>query len=230
MTTDAEREAFEAWFSQIFWIHFNKCEAWTTWCARARLQSTKPEPVADDLVERLSNMAPEADDMPRTREVMLKAAARITSDAATIAAKDAEIERLSKAARKAHDGLEEINTNRYDHDDVCRLNEASVNAILTLADALGETHGYDEKWWAERRAETAESRITELQAEVERLRGALQPIVEEFGSTIALYHKIGPDYTLKDGTEVFEVSSILDRSDLIDAALAAINTGESDAG
>jgi len=83
--------------------------------------------------------------------------------------------------------------------------------------------------WTRQREEAA-ARITELQAEVERLREALQPIVEEFGSTIAQYHKIGPDYTLKDGTEVFEVSSILDRSDLIDAGLSALNTGESDAG
>ena len=59
---------------------------------------------------------------------------------------------LREAARKAHDTLLEINTSNYDHDDVCELNSASVEAILILADALGERHGKSEQWWNERRA------------------------------------------------------------------------------
>ncbi|MDP1873685.1 hypothetical protein [Phenylobacterium sp.] len=55
---------------------------------------------------------------------------------------------------------------------------------------------------------------------------ALKAIVEEFGGTIEQYHKIGPDYTLSAGTEVFEVSTILDREPLIEAARAAIFQAE----
>lgn len=50
----------------------------------------------------------------------------------------------------------------------------------------------------------------------------LTSIVDEFGGTIAQYHKIGPDFTFKDGTEVFEVSVVLGRASLIDEARAAI--------
>ena len=96
MTTDAEREAFEAWVRG--WVNENPSPRgpfiWDAWQARAALPAPKPEPMPDDLVERLGDMAPEADDMPRTRDVMLKAAARITSDAAVIAAKDAELATL----------------------------------------------------------------------------------------------------------------------------------------
>ena len=59
---------------------------------------------------------------------------------------------LEGIARTAHDTLEEINPSNYDHDDVCSLNAASVEAILLLADAIGETHGKTVEWWDERRA------------------------------------------------------------------------------
>lgn len=63
------------------------------------------------------------------------------------------------------------------------------------------------------------------QARIEALEKALSALVEEFGGTIEQYHKIGPDYTLSAGTEVFEVSAILDREPLIEAARAVL-TGE----
>lgn len=40
--------------------------------------------------------------------------------------------------RWAHDTLYEINPSNYDHDEVCRLNDASVEVILGLARFLGE--------------------------------------------------------------------------------------------
>lgn len=40
--------------------------------------------------------------------------------------------------RWAHDTLYEINPSNYDHDEVCRLNDASVEVILGLAQFLGE--------------------------------------------------------------------------------------------
>lgn len=58
---------------------------------------------------------------------------------------------LEEAARKAHDTLIEINPSNYDHNDVCEANAATVEAILILADALGETHGKSPAWWNARR-------------------------------------------------------------------------------
>lgn len=40
--------------------------------------------------------------------------------------------------RWAHDTLYEINPSNYDHDEVCRLNDASVEVILAFAQFLGE--------------------------------------------------------------------------------------------
>ena len=98
MTTDAEREAFEAWVKT--WKDGDHdpfgCGPliWDAWQARAALPATKPEPVADDLVERLLNKTTETDDMLNTREVIFKAARRITSNAARITELQAEVERL----------------------------------------------------------------------------------------------------------------------------------------
>ncbi len=57
---------------------------------------------------------------------------------------------LRTAAVQAHDTLEEINEHNYNHEDVVRLNDASVEAILTLAPLIGENHGKSDMWWAER--------------------------------------------------------------------------------
>ena len=57
-----------------------------------------------------------------------------------------------KAARSAHDTLIELSPSNYNHDDVCQMNNASVEAIFLLADVLGETHGKTAEWWKLRRA------------------------------------------------------------------------------
>ena len=68
---------------------------------------------------------------------------------------EARCEVLEKVIRWAHDTLYEINPSNYDHDEVCRLNDASVEVILGLAVELGEKHGKSDAWWAERRAALA---------------------------------------------------------------------------
>lgn len=67
-------------------------------------------------------------------------------------AAEAEVKRLRDLLRFSHDTLWEINPSNYDHDDVCKLNDASVEVILTIAPELGETHGKSKEWWAERQA------------------------------------------------------------------------------
>lgn len=62
------------------------------------------------------------------------------------------VERLEQLVRWAHDTLWEINPSNYDHADVCKLNDASVEVILGLAPALGETHGKSPEWWSSRAA------------------------------------------------------------------------------
>lgn len=64
----------------------------------------------------------------------------------------AKLAAAEQAARAAHETLIEINPSNYNHDDVCQLNDASVEAIFLLADILGETHGKTKEWWDERRA------------------------------------------------------------------------------
>lgn len=62
----------------------------------------------------------------------------------------ARIAELEGMIRWAHDTLYEINPSNYDHDEVCRVNNASVEVILGLAPILGETHGKTAEWWAAR--------------------------------------------------------------------------------
>lgn len=45
----------------------------------------------------------------------------------------AERDATIATARIAYDALWELNINNYDHDDVCHLNDGSVEAILILA-------------------------------------------------------------------------------------------------
>jgi len=52
----------------------------------------------------------------------------------------------------------------------------------------------------------------------------LTEIADEFGGSIQQYDKIGPDWTHKDGTEVFNVSALLDRRELIYRARALAAT------
>ena len=69
--------------------------------------------------------------------------------AATPAPIEAGLREALELIRWAHDKLYEINPSNYDHDEVCRLNDASVEVILALAPLLGETHGKSAEWWAE---------------------------------------------------------------------------------
>lgn len=69
-----------------------------------------------------------------------------------LAAKDAEIAQLRDLIRWAHDTLWEINPSNYDHDEVCKLNDASVEVILGLSPTLGERHGKTAEWWEARAA------------------------------------------------------------------------------
>lgn len=57
---------------------------------------------------------------------------------------------LLELLRWVHETLWEINPSNYDHDDVCKLNAASVEAILGIAPTLEETHGKSPEWWAAR--------------------------------------------------------------------------------
>lgn len=59
----------------------------------------------------------------------------------------AHAERLAGLIRWAHDTLWELNPSNYDHDEVCKVNDAAVEVILGLAPVLGETHGKSPEWW-----------------------------------------------------------------------------------
>lgn len=54
---------------------------------------------------------------------------------AALSAANARAERMRELIVWAHDTLTEINVLNYDYDDVCRLNDASVEVILGLKDA-----------------------------------------------------------------------------------------------
>ena len=59
-----------------------------------------------------------------------------------LSAKEQECERLRKLIVWAYDTLGEINPSNYDHEDVCRLNDQSVEVILGLKeDALATSGG-----------------------------------------------------------------------------------------
>jgi hypothetical protein len=74
---------------------------------------------------------------------------------ARLAAAEAMAEALRDAIRWAHDTLWEINPENYSHDEVCKLNDASVEVILGLAVILGEKHGKSDEWWQSRAARAA---------------------------------------------------------------------------
>lgn len=62
---------------------------------------------------------------------------------------EARLAEAMKEIRWAHETLYEINPSNYDHDEVCKLNSASVEVILGLALMLGEKHGKPDAWWAD---------------------------------------------------------------------------------
>lgn len=65
---------------------------------------------------------------------------------------DAAVQAERDVLRWAHDTLWEINPSNYGHDDVCKLNDASVEVILGIAPLIGETHGKSAEWWQDRAA------------------------------------------------------------------------------
>jgi len=254
MTTDAEREAFEAATDASERIDDRAYELFQAGIAygRAALPVPQPDPVADDLVEWLKDMAPEADDMPSTRDVMLKAAARITSDAATIAAKDEEIMRfrseLDRLGNEA-DG-EFVNA-------AVRVMQANPGfnyrdyADGITADDFEEffTEDMNEAWRCYRlesaRADASKARASELQAEVERLRGRYEdwrPINETPHEIRIEQGALMEFYWVEDGADTFLTATWISRPDeatmwcqivtpmMNPASYAALNTGESDAG
>ncbi|WCA57815.1 hypothetical protein G6M16_008925 [Agrobacterium tumefaciens] len=89
-----------------------------------------------------SKHAADAETVRREREVERRRAE----------AAEAQVKRLHELLRFAHDTLWEINPSNYDHDDVCKLNDASVEVILAIAPELGETHGKSKEWWEERQS------------------------------------------------------------------------------
>lgn len=82
-----------------------------------------------------------------TARIEAQAGARADAQAAV-----ALVARLVGLIRWAHETLWELNPNNYDHDEVCKANDAAVEVILGLAPVIGETHGYSPEWWAARAA------------------------------------------------------------------------------
>ncbi len=72
---------------------------------------------------------------------------------------------LTGLIRWAHDTLWELNPSNYDHDEVCKVNDAAVEVILGLAPVIGETHGHSAEWWAERAALAQPSTATPTEYE-----------------------------------------------------------------
>jgi len=101
----------------------------------------------------------------RAREAAEAKLAEVTAQNATMFQTGCEVtaerDRLREALahadgliRWAHDTLYEINIGNYDHDEVDKLNAASVEVILGLAPHLNEKHGKSDEWWAQRAART----------------------------------------------------------------------------
>ena len=92
----------------------------------------------------------------KTPELLCESADRIEALAAELAECQRRIDAAVQAEREvlrwAHDTLWEINPSNYSHDDVCLLNDASVEVILGIAPLIGETHGKSAEWWADRAA------------------------------------------------------------------------------
>ena len=91
------------------------------------------EAMGRELAERNDEIVGErwhADEAARQRDVWKE---RATTAERLLSESQAEGRRKDELIRWAYDTLMEINVSNYDHDDVCRLNEASVEVILGLA-------------------------------------------------------------------------------------------------
>lgn len=71
----------------------------------------------------------------------------------------------------------------------------------------------------------ADTAIETLLAEIKRLREALEPLVDEFGCSLNLLERNGPDLSCADG-EFVHALVLTDRADLIARARAALNPSE----
>ena len=105
-----------------------------------------PQPAADTRVVSLEDLKNWRD---RCAGALPKVADEIRAIIGT--ATPAPSDKIAEAARAAHEALWELNPDNYTHDDVVKLNDASVEAIFLLADVLGETHGKTSEWWEARR-------------------------------------------------------------------------------
>jgi hypothetical protein len=96
--------------------------------------------------------------------------------------------------------------------------ERQAEAVKHAADG-----GYESQTVAEMEAEA--DALSAAHASLHALPGlvaVLQLLVDEFGGTLDLYNRNGPDFTFKDGTQVFDVSVIVDRAEIIESARAAL--------
>ena len=107
-------------------------------------------------VAKLAALRAERDEWKAVSETLSEMQAgeykRADTLAAELAAANAREAGLTGLIRWAHDTLWELNPSNYDHDEVCKVNDAAVEVILGLAPVIGETHGHSAEWWAERAA------------------------------------------------------------------------------
>lgn len=102
----------------------------------------------DRAIEIRARQKAEAD---RKSEQLVREAAERMFEAAADKADglQADLAKAVSLIQWAHDTLYEINPSNYDHNEVCKLNDASVEVIIALAAALGKTHGKTAEWWAD---------------------------------------------------------------------------------
>jgi hypothetical protein len=129
---------------------------------RAEMNTRHTEGLAVLTSEQLTTIEEHVAAVEQERDEAVKACAWESGDPDALAghkalfaknrALRARIQGLEELIRWAHDTLYEINPSNYDHDEVCKINDASVEVILGLAPTLGETHGKSPEWWIERAA------------------------------------------------------------------------------
>ena len=124
-------------------------------CADYKAYRTQAERIAELEAERendfMRGVSYGQANMPKGTFTVVDSPELVTLRARAEAA-EADVARLREAIRHAHDTLYELNPCNYDHDEVCRVNDASVEVILSLAPLLGEAHGKTPEWWADRAA------------------------------------------------------------------------------
>lgn len=109
-------------------------------------------PLFGQAADKLEELAAENERLTKSLDANWVQHQRVVKAEAALAEAKRENEALRELIRWAHNTLIEINPSNYDHDEVCRLNDASVEVILGIAPTLGETHGYTKDWWEARNA------------------------------------------------------------------------------